>query len=114
MKLENLDATTALLQHVESHVNILYHFLVSCGLNPKDKKLSTLTEMLKEVKALKPKITYVAYSIDENGYIDKAVNMKTFTQVDAMPVDILRGYYRVDEKGNLVIDHARKSVLWGD
>jgi hypothetical protein len=112
--LENLDATTALLQQLERHIDILYHFVLSCGITPKDRKLSTLTELLKEVKVLKPKVNYVAYATNQHGYISEAVNMKTFTQVEAMPKDILRGYYRVDEKGNLVIDHARKSILWGD
>ena len=112
--LENLDATTVLFQKLERHIDILYHFIISCGITPKDRKLSTLTELLKEVKVLKPKINYVAYATNDYGYISDAVTMKTFTQIEEMPKDILRGYYRVDEKGNLVIDHARKSVLWGD
>jgi hypothetical protein len=113
-ELENMDSSVLLFKHVEKHVDILYNFLVSCGLKPKDKQLSTLTEALKEVKALKPTVQYIAYQINGNGFVDKAIDMVTFTEVNDVPKDILRGYYKVDEKGNLVIDYGRKAILWGD
>lgn len=109
-----MDSSVLMLQHLEKHIDVLYNFLVSCGITPKDKQLATLTEALKEVKALKPNVTYVAYEADANGYIKNAVKMATFTQVREMPKDVVRGYYRVDAKGNLVVDNKRKAVLWGD
>jgi hypothetical protein len=112
--LNNLDASVVILQELELHIERLHNFLLSCGIKPKDKKLSTLTEALKEVKALKPNVNYIAYKVNEYGFIDNAVKMATFTQVNQLPVDILRGYYRIDTKGNLVVDYARKNVLWGD
>jgi hypothetical protein len=113
-ELENMDASVALLRHIENHIDILYNFLLSCGIKPKDKQLSTLTEALKDVKALKPKVNYIAYQTNNDGYVDKAIDMETFTEITQVPQDILRGYYKVDDKGNLVIDYARKNVLWGD
>lgn len=109
-----MDSSILMLQHLEKHIEILYNFLVSCGITPKDKQLATLTEALKEVKALKPNVTYVAYETDANGYVKTAVKMATFTQVREMPKDVIRGYYRVDKQGNLVVDTKRKAVLWGD
>lgn len=109
-----MDSALLLLKHVEKHIEVLYSFLVSCGITPKDKQLSTLTEALKEVKALKPKLRYIAYETDDNGYVTEAVEMATFTEVKEMPKDIKRGYYKVDKQGNLVVDTKRKAVLWGD
>jgi hypothetical protein len=109
-----MDSSVLLLNQVEKHVEVLYNFLISCGITPKDKQLATLTEALKEVKALKPKVTYVAYETNEHGYIKNAVKMATFTEVKEMPKDVSRGYYKVDKKGNLLIDTKRKAVLWGD
>jgi hypothetical protein len=113
-ELENMDATVLMLQHLEKHIEVLYTFLISCGLSPKDRQLSTLTNELKQVKALKPKVKYIAYEVDKNGYVVKAVDMATFTGIKEMPKDINRGYYTVDNKGNLIVDNKRKSVLWGD
>jgi hypothetical protein len=112
--LENLDATTVLFQKLERHIDILYYFLLSCGITPKDRKISTLTELLKDIKVLKPKINYVAYATDSYGYITDAIEMKTFTGVDDVPKDITRGYYKVDKQGNIILDAARKSIIWGD
>jgi hypothetical protein len=109
-----MDSSVLMLQHLEKHIDVLYNFLLSCGITPKDRQLSTLTEALKEVKALKPKLTYIAYETDENGYVVNAAPMATFTDVKAVPKDIKRGYYKVDKQGNLVADNKRKAVLWGD
>jgi hypothetical protein len=110
----NLDSSVELLKLLEKHIDTLYAFLLSCGITPKDKQLSTLTEALKDVKALKPKLTYIAYETDANGYVVNAAPMATFTDVKSVPKDIKRGYYRVDKQGNLVVDNKRKAVLWGD
>ena len=110
----NLDSTNLMLKHLEKHIDVLYEFLLSCGVTPKDKQLSTLTEALKEVKALKPNLNYMAYETDENGYVVNAVPMATFTEVKEVPRDIKRGYYKVDKNGNLFADTKRKSVIWGD
>jgi hypothetical protein len=109
-----MDGTVLLLKQVEKHVEVLYNFLLSCGITPKDKQLSTLTEALKEVKALKPNLNYMAYKVNENGYVVNAVEMATFTEVKGVPKDITRGYYKVDKKGNIILDNARKAILWGD
>jgi hypothetical protein len=109
-----MESTELMLKHIEKHADVLYNFLVSCGITPKDKQLSTLTEALKEVKALKPQLTYIAYETDVNGYVVNAAPMATFTDVKAVPKDIKRGYYKVDKHGNLVVDNKRKAVLWGD
>ena len=109
-----MDSSILMLKQLEKHIDVLYNFLLSCGITPKDKQLSTLTEALKEVKALKPNLTYMAYETDANGYVVNAAPMATFTDVKAVPRDIKRGYYKVDKKGNLVVDTKRKAVLWGD
>jgi hypothetical protein len=109
-----MDSSLLMLQHLEKHIDVLYNFLLSCGITPKDKQLSTLTEALKEVKALKPQLTYIAYEVDKNGYVINAAPMATFTDVKLVPKDIKRGYYKVDKQGNLVVDIKRKAVLWGD
>ena len=109
-----MDGTVLLLKQVEKHVEVLYNFLLSCGITPKDKQLSTLTEALKEVKALKPNLSYMAYKVNENGYVVNAVEMATFTEIKGVPKDITRGYYKVDKKGNIILDNARKAILWGD
>jgi hypothetical protein len=110
----NLDSSVLLLGQLEKHIEFLYNFLISCGITPKDKQLSTLTESLKEVKALKPSIDYMAYKVNEYGYVVNAVEMATFTDVKDVPKDITKGYYKVDNKGNIVLDNARKSIIWGD
>jgi hypothetical protein len=109
-----MDSSVLLLQHLEKHIETLYNFLLSCGIKPKDKQLTTLTEALKEVKALKPKLKYMAYEVNEYGYVVNAVEMATFTDVKSVPIDITRGYYKVDTQGNLVVDAKRKAILWGD
>jgi hypothetical protein len=109
-----MESAVLMLQHLEKHVEVLYKFLLSCGITPKDKQLTTLTEALKEVKALKPNLKYMAYEVNEYGYVVNAVEMATFTDVKGVPKDITRGYYKVDKKGNLVIDAKRKAILWGD
>jgi len=109
-----MDSSILMLQHLEKHIDVLYNFLLSCGITPKDKQLSTLTEALKEVKALKPNLKYMAYKVNEDGYVVNAVEMATFTEVKGVPKDITRGYYKVDKKGNLVEDTRRKAILWGD
>jgi hypothetical protein len=109
-----MDSSVLLLQHLEKHIETLYNFLLSCGIKPKDKQLTTLTEALKEVKALKPSLKYMAYEVNEYGYVVNAVEMATFTDVKGVPKDITRGYYKVDNKGNLVVDAKRKAILWGD
>ena len=109
-----MDSSVLMLQHLEKHIDVLYNFLISCGLTPKDRQLSTLTELLKEVKALKPNLNYMAYEVNEHGYVVNAVEMATFTDVKQKPKDITRGYYKVDKQGNLVVDAKRKAILWGD
>jgi hypothetical protein len=109
-----MDSSLLMLQHLEKHIDVLYNFLLSCGITPKDKQLTTLTEALKEVKALKPKLKYMAYEVNTHGYVINAVEMATFTEVKGVPKDITRGYYKVDKKGNIVLDTARKTILWGD
>jgi hypothetical protein len=109
-----MDSSVLMLQHLEKHIDVLYNFLISCGITPKDKQLATLTEALKEVKALKPNLNYMAYEVNEHGYVVNAVEMATFTDVKQKPKDITRGYYKVDKQGNLVVDAKRKAILWGD
>ena len=109
-----MDSSLLMLQHLEKHIDVLYNFLISCGITPKDKQLATLTEALKEVKALKPNLNYMAYEVNEHGYVVNAVEMATFTDVKQKPKDITRGYYKVDKQGNLVVDAKRKAILWGD
>ena len=109
-----MDSSILMLKQLEKHIDVLYNFLISCGIKPKDRQLSTLTEALKEVKALKPNLTYMAYETDANGFVVNAAPMATFTDVKAVPKDIKRGYYKVDKKGNLVVDTKRKAVLWED
>jgi hypothetical protein len=109
-----MDSSILMLQHLEKHIDVLYNFLISCGITPKDRQLATLTEALKEVKALKPNLTYMAYETNDQGYVVNAAPMATFTDVKSVPKDIKRGYYKVDAKGNLIIDNKRKAVLWGD
>jgi hypothetical protein len=109
-----MDSSTVMLQHLEKHIEVLYNYLLSCGITPKDKQLSTLTEALKEVKSLKPSVKYMAYEVNAYGYIINAVEMATFTGVKDVPADITKGYYKVDKKGNIVLDTARKAIIWGD
>jgi hypothetical protein len=109
-----MDSSLLMLQHLEKHIDVLYNFLISCGITPKDKQLATLTEALKEVKALKPNLNYMAYEVNEHGYVVNAVEMATFTDVKQKPKDITRGYYKVDKQGNLIVDAKRKAILWGD
>jgi hypothetical protein len=109
-----MDASVLMLRHLEKHIEVLYNYLLSCGIKPKDKKLETLTEALKEVKSLKPSVNYMAYATDSYGYIVDAIEMKTFTGVNDVPKDITRGYYKVDKQGNIILDAARKSIIWGD
>lgn len=90
----------------------LQTFLLEHGVKPSDSKLSSLVKSFNDLNVIVPGKKYYHFEINKEGYI------KDFSQFGAaiesketLPVDITRGYYRVED-GKIVLDEKQRQKLW--
>jgi hypothetical protein len=89
----------------------LQKFLVANGVKPKNSKLSSLIEAFDEINIIKPDLNYIHFTLNKDGYIVGTEKFGAVAQVDELPADIFRGYYKV-ENSKLVLDEKQRQKLW--
>lgn len=77
------------------------------------KDIETSIKSLYTTKAMENGVPYMGVIINEQGYIVDIVEVDEFMKSVDRPIDIARGYYKL-VNGKLVIDEARRALLWGD
>lgn len=73
----------------------------------------TAVKSLITTKAIENGVPYMGVVINEQGYVKDVIPVNDFMKTVEVPQDLNRGYYKY-ENGKLVIDEARKALLWGD
>lgn len=100
-----------LINDLEIINNKLYHFLVDCGVQPKDRKLSTLVELLDDILVIKSNKQYLGIQTNKQGYVTDIIVIDGVLEYTPMPDDVKKGYYKlIDNK--LVVDEKMKVKLW--
>lgn len=105
------NATQAVHRQVKKLAKALHEYLLSCGVIPKDGKLSTLIAEVDNIKAIKPGIEYIHLKVNKNGYITQFEDFGDVIEKIQVPADITRGYYKVVD-GKLVVDELMRRKLW--
>lgn len=90
---------------------LLVSILNEHGIPYADTKISTLLKSFKQLRTIKPNRRYVAVELNELGYIKNLIETDIIADPMPIPEDILRGYYKVVD-GQIIVDTARKSILW--
>lgn len=102
------------LDELDVFLEKFYEYLISCGVQPKNKKLKTLITCLDELIAMKEDKTYYGVDVDSNNIIKNIFVVQGIVENNIkLPNDILRGYYHY-EKGKIVLDEKLRQKLWGE
>jgi len=102
------------LDELDLFLNKFYDYLISCGVQPKNKKLKTLIDCLDEVIAMKENKTYYGVDIDNDNIVKNIFVVQGIVEnCSKLPSDILRGYYYY-KKGKIVLDEKLRQKLWGE
>ena len=107
----NFEYIDELVEKVENIRGVLKDILDDHNIPYMDTKLSTLLESFKQLRTIKPNRRYIAVELNELGYIKNLIETDIIADPMPIPEDILRGYYKVVD-GKIVLDEARKSILW--
>lgn len=100
-----------LINDLEIINNKLYHFLVDCGVQPNDRKLSTLVGLLDDILVIKRNKQYLGVQTNKQGYVTDVIVIDGVLEYTSMPDDVKKGYYKlIDNK--LVVDEKMKVKLW--
>ena len=105
------NTTQVVFREIKKLNKTLHEFLLSCGVTPKDGKLSTLIKELNNIVAIKPGIEYIHLKTNSQGYITSFEELGDVLQKTKIPADITRGYYKL-ENGKIVADELMKRKLW--
>lgn len=85
-------------------------FLNECNVSTPNKTLKSMIEKLEEIIAIRNNKTYMAVSLNVDGYITNLTKVDGILELQPFPVDILRGYYKY-VNGQLILDE-RKKLEW--
>lgn len=87
-------------------------FLIERGVTPKDSRLSSLVQALEDLNIIVPSKEYYHFRLDKNGFIKEVGDFGGIAEKkQALPVDVTRGYYKI-ENGKIVLDEAQRQKLW--
>lgn len=90
----------------------LQTFLLEHGVKPSDSKLSSLVKAFDDLNIIIPGKEYYHFEISKDGYIKDFAEFGAVVQSDqVVPVDVTRGYYKV-EGGKIVLDEKQRQKLW--
>lgn len=92
----------------------LFQYLRTHKLPVTDRNITTMMNVLKEVQTIIPGTQYIGIKTNENGYIigyevfDKVINLQE------IPKDLLKQYYKIDKYGRFVLDKEKQERFWGE
>lgn len=87
-------------------------FLIEHGVTPNDSRLSSLVKSLEDLNIIVPTKEYYHFRLDKNGFIREVGDFGGIVEKkETLPVDITRGYYKI-ENGKIVLDEAQRQKLW--
>ena len=107
------EVTVILLRKINKISEQLELFLKENGLNPTDNKLASLIDDLNKLQIISPNKSYLGVHL-KNGFISDVITVDKVVENQPLPEDIYSGYYRVDNKGNIILDEEQKIRLWED
>lgn len=110
MKNPQVDIIQVMIRDIDSWSSKMNEFLVSNGVQSKDKNLYSLMESVKNLKVRLLNKEYSALLVDENGYIIRAYPMHDFVETSSVPSDITGGYYKyINNK--FILDEERQRQM---
>ena len=92
----------------------MYEYLRAHKLPVTDKNITNMMNVLREVQTIIPGTQYIGIKTNDKGYIvgyevfDKVVNLQE------IPKDILKQYYKIDKYGRFVVDKEKRERHWGE
>jgi hypothetical protein len=87
-------------------------FLIEHSVKPKDSRLSSLIEALEDLNIIIPGVQYHHFTLDTKGYITDIGNFGNIVEkTEVLPVDVTRGYYKI-QNGKIVLDEKQRQKLW--
>lgn len=91
--------------------NKIESFLKDCNIEVTSKTFWSMLKKLDEVIAVRKDKSYIGVTLNDRGYVTTINSIDTIIDEQELPMDILRGYYKI-ENGKLVVDELMKDKLW--
>lgn len=101
-----------MIDELEAISSKLSRFLESCGVKPKDRTIHNQLEQLDEVIALRSGRSYIGLQTQPDGVITGFVAVNGIVEEQALPPDLLRGYWRYRD-GKIELDEELRQKIWG-
>lgn len=115
VKEKNVEAIVKVLEisyNIPELKRVIKEFVEKHGGKYDGTDAMTAVMSLATTKAIENNVPYMGVIV-ENGYVKDIVPVNDFMKTIEVPEDLKRGYYKY-ENGKLIVDEARKALLWGD
>lgn len=92
----------------------MFQYLRKHKMPIEDRNITQMLQYMQEVQTIIPGHQYIGLKTNEKGYIigyevfDKVVNLQE------IPGDLLKQYYKVDENGRFEVDKEKLERFWGE
>lgn len=92
----------------------LFQYLRKHKLPIEDRNITLMVQEMQRIQTFIPGHRYIGINTNDKGYIVGYEVFDTVVDLQEIPEDILKQYYKVDTNGRFVVDEEKRERHWGE
>lgn len=100
-----------IIKTVEDNRDKIYDFLIFNGVFPKSKSLESLITDVVNLRVINKGKKYISVNTDRNGYVIGHYSTDDIINIQDLPKDFTKGYYKITEEGEIELDELQRLKL---